>query len=68
MFLPSPCPSGKARAFSEQLQCGPVEGDSVAPRQLPDGLGQVVVETPDCELIHIKNRYALFSESFQETQ
>ena len=53
----------EARAPSEELQRGLVEGDSVAPRQLPDGLCEVFVEPSDGELLHAVNFLDSYSES-----
>ena len=38
-----------------QVRAGLVEGDSVAPDQLPDGLCHIVIEPSDCELLHAEN-------------
>ena len=67
MFLPSPRPSGQARAPSEELQHGLVEGGPVAPCQLPDGPLEVVVEPSDCELIHTGHLSDSLSEAFRLT-
>ena len=42
----------KASSPPVQLQNGSIEGDSVAPSQQPDCPFEVLIEPPNCELLH----------------